>query len=70
MIDAIQSGADQLAVGENFGIESSPYGGGIHGIFHGVCSCGLHTSLSAIVNSDTATAMDSGDFLETRPRLS
>src|SRR5664280_1266377 len=38
MIVAVESGTNQLAVGKHFGVESSAHGGGVHVIFHGVCS--------------------------------
>src|SRR5262249_54759273 len=38
MVVAVQRGTDELAVGKHLRINSSSYGGGIHRIFHGVCS--------------------------------
>src|ERR1022692_323227 len=40
MVVAVEGGTNQLAVGKHFGVESSAHGGGVHGIFHGVCSYG------------------------------
>jgi hypothetical protein len=55
VVVAVEGGTNQLTVGERFRVNSAAYCGGIHGIFHGLGSCGLHTSLSALVHSGVAT---------------